>query len=126
MAKKVKAENKIEEIRIGKYTVSKDYPEDKLDLLKERFGVAEKWEEKRRKQGPPFNEQFCADVYGIAETMTRDDSFKGKFDPETLYQEMCEEMTKLRKGKKDYSLYDEVKVVMTVKDNHRKKTATKK
>lgn len=122
MAKKVKAENKIEEIQIGKYTVSKDYPEDKLDLLRERFGVAEKWEEKRRKLGPPFNEQFCADVYGIAETMTRDDSFKGKFDPEQLYTELCETMKDKRKGKKDYSLYDEVSVISKVMDAHRKKT----
>lgn len=123
--KKVVEENKIEFFR-GKWLLPKDFPEDKLDLLNERYEVIEKWEAKRRKQGPPFNEQFCADVYAIADMMTNDDSFKGKFNPEELYQEMCDTMNEVRKGKKDYSLFDEVKVVGLVKDKHRKKTATKK
>ena len=125
MAKKKVEEKKVELFR-GRWSLPKDFPEDKLDLLNERYEIAEKWEAKRRKQGPPFNEQFCADVYAIADTMTMDDSFKGKFDPEVLYQEMCEEMDILRKGKKDYTLYDEVKVVMKVKDKHRKKVSPKK
>lgn len=123
--KKVLEEKKIEFFR-GRWTLPKDFPEDKLDLLNERYELAEKWEAGRRKQGPPFNEQFCADVYAIADMMTMDDSFKGKFNPEELYQEMCDTMNEMRKGKKDYSLYDEVKVVGKVMDNHRKKTATKK
>ena len=123
--KKVVEEKKIEFFR-GKWLLPKDFPEDKLDLLNERYEVIEKWEAKRRKQGPPFNEQFCADVYAIADMMTNDDSFKGKFNPEELYQEMCDTMNEVRKGKKDYSLFDEVKVVGLVKDKHRKKTATKK
>jgi hypothetical protein len=56
--------------------------------------------------------------------MTKDDSFKGKFNPEELYTDMCETMTAMKKGK-DYSLYDEVKVLEKVMDKHRKKTATK-
>lgn len=123
--KKVDEENKIEFFR-GRWTLSNDFPEDKLDMLNERYELSEKWEAERRKQGPPFNEQFCADVYAIAEMMTKDDSFKGKFSPEELYQEMCDTMKEMRKGKKDYSLYDEVKMVSKVMDKHRKKTATKK
>lgn len=125
MAKK-KVEEKPKPVLFrGRWSLPKDFPEEKLDQLNERYEVIEKWEDKRRKQGYPFNEQFCADVYAIADTMTADDSFKGKFDPETLYQEMCDTMTELRKGKKDYTLYDEVKVVGKVKDKHRKKTPTK-
>ena len=74
-----------------------------------------------REQGPPFNEQFCVDVYVIAKMMTRDNSFKGKFDPEALYQEMYETMKEIRGGKKDYSIYDETKMLGKVMDNHRKK-----
>ena len=123
--KKIIEDKKIELFR-GKWVLRKDFPEDKLDVLNERFEAIEKWEEKRRKQGPPFNEQFCADIYYIAESMTADDSFKGKLKPEELYDEMCETMNAMRKGKKDYSLFDEVKMVGKVKDNHTKKTATKK
>ena len=123
--KKVVEEKKVEFFR-GRWMLPKDFPEDKLDLLNERYELVEKWEAKRRKQGYPFNEQFCADVYYIADSMTKDDSFKGKFNPEELYQEMCDTMNEMRKGKKDYSLYDEVKMVSKVMDNHRKKTATKK
>lgn len=126
MAKKKEVEEKKIELFRGKWLLPKDFPEDKLDLLNERYEVIEKWEAKRRKQGPPFNEQFCADVYAIADMMTKDDSFKGKFNPEELYQEICDTMNEIRKGKKEYSLFDEVKVVGMVKDKHRKKTATKK
>lgn len=117
--KKIEEKPKIEYFR-GRWTLSKDFPEDKLDLLNERYDIIDKWVEKRRKQGPPFNEQFCADVYAIADMMTKDDSFNGKFDPEALYQELCNTMKEMRKGKKDYSLYDEVKMVTKVMDNHRK------
>lgn len=118
--KKVVEETKVEFFR-GRWMLPKDFPEDKLDLLNERYELVEKWEAKRRKQGYPFNEQFCADVYYIADSMTKDDSFKGKFNPEELYQEMCDTMNEMRKGKKDYSLYDEVKMVSKVMDNHKKK-----
>ena len=90
----------------------------------QKFELAEKWEAKRRKQGGAFNEQFCVDVYTIASLMTKDDTFKGKFDPEELYTDMYETMTAMKKGK-DYSLYDEVKALEKVMDKHRKKTATK-
>ena len=120
MTKKKTEVKKIEFWR-GRWTRPKNFPEEYFGLLNERFDSAEAWEVKRRKQGPPFNEQFCADVYAIAIMMTRDDSFDGKFDPEELYQEMRETMNTMRKGKKDYSLYDEVKVVGMVMDNHRKK-----
>ena len=125
MAKKKVEEKKVEMFR-GRWSLPKDFPEDKLDLLNERYEIAEKWEAGRRKQGPPFNEQFCADVYAIADMMTKDDSFKGKFDPEALYQEMCETMKEMRKGKKDYTLYDEVKMVGKVMENHRKTVSPKK
>ncbi len=123
--KKVEEEKKIEYFR-EKWMIPKDFPEDKLDLLNERYELAEKWEAERRKQGPPFNEQFNADVYAIALMMTRDDSFKGKFNPEELYQEMCDTMNEMKKGKKYYSLYEETKMVSKVMDKHRKKTSTKK
>lgn len=127
MTKKVKIEEeKPAELFRGRWTIAKDFPEDKIELLNERYEVAEKWEEKRRKQGSPFNEQFCADVYAIADMMTKDDSFKGKFNPEDLYNEMCETMNEMRKGKKEYSIYDEMKMLGKVMDNHKKKTATKK
>lgn len=119
MANKKNEEKKIEFWR-GRWTYPKDFPEEYFELLNDRYDIAEAWEAKRRKQGSPFNEQFCADVYAIADMMTRDNSFKGKFDPEALYQEMCETMNTIRKGKKDYSLYDEVKMVGMVMDNHRK------
>jgi hypothetical protein len=126
MAKKTtKQEPKIELFR-GIWTLPKDFPDDKLELLNERYETTEKWEAKRRKQGGAFNEQFCADIYTIASLMTKDDSFKGKFNPEELYTEMCETMTEMRKGKKEYSLNDEVKMLSKVMDKHKKKTATKK
>jgi hypothetical protein len=109
----------------GRWILQKDFPDDKLDVLNERFELAEKWEAKKREQGPPFNEQFCIDVYVIAVMMTKDNSFKGKFNPGELYDEMCEIMKELRKGKKDYSLYDEAKVLGMVMDKHRK-AVTKK
>ena len=122
MAKKKNAE----EVKVvhwrGRWTLPNNFPEEMLGLLNERYDLIEKWETERRKQGPPFNEQFCVDVYAIADMMTRDDSFKGKFDPEQLYTELCETMKDKRKGKKDYSLYDEVSVISKVMDAHRKKT----
>ena len=126
MAKKKKTESEKIELWRGRWILPKDFPEERLDLLNERYDIIEKWEADRRKQGPPFNEQFCADVYAIADTMTKDDSFKGKFKPEELYQEMCDTMKAMKKGKKEYSLYDEVKMVGKVMDNHRKKTINKK
>ena len=125
MAKKKKEEGEKIELWRGKWFLGRDYPQDKLELLGERYDMIEKWEEKRREQGPPFNEQFCADVYTIADMMTKDVSFKGKFNPEELYQEMCDTMNEMRKGKKGYSLYDEMKMLGKVMDNHRKKTSTK-
>ena len=53
--------------------------------------------------------------------MTRDNSFDGEFNPEKLYQEMYDVMNVIRKGKKDYSISDEVKMLGKVMDNHRKK-----
>ena len=125
MAGKKKIEIKKPELWRGKWTLDKDFPEERLELLGERYDIIEKWEEKRRKQGPPFNEGYCADVYAIASMMTKDNSFKGKFNPEELYQEMCDTMNEMRKGKKSYSLYDEMKMLGKVMDNHRKKTSTK-
>jgi len=119
--KKTEEEKKPTERWRGRWSWPKDFPEEHFDLLNKRYDVIEKWEADRRKQGPPFNEQFCADVYYIADSMTKDDSFKGKFNPEELYQEMCEVMNVIRKGKKDYSIYDEVKMLGKVMDNHRKK-----
>ena len=105
----------------GRWPLPENIPEEYMETLNERYDIIEKWEAGRRKQGPPFNEQFCADVYYIADSMTRDNSFKGKFNPEELYQEMCDTMNEMRKGKKDYSLYDEVKMLGKVMDNHMKK-----
>ena len=124
MANKITKEPVKTEFFRGIWTLPKDFPEDKLELLNERFELADKWEAERRKHGGAFNEQFCIDVYTIASLMTKDDSFKGKFNPEELYTDMCETMTAMKKGK-DYSLYDEVKVLEKVMDKHRKKTATK-
>jgi hypothetical protein len=107
------------------WVLDKNFPEENIATLNERFEAAEKWEAKKREQGPPFNEQFCIDVYVIAVMMTKDNSFKGKFNPGELYDEMCEIMKELRKGKKDYSLYDEAKVLGMVMDKHRK-AVTKK
>ena len=121
MAKRKQTEPKKEERWRGIWPYPKDFPEENFALLNERYDMIEKWEAGRRKQGPPFNEQFCADVYFIADSMTRDNSFKGKFDPEKLYQEMYAVMDEIRKGKKDYSLYDEMKMLDKVMDSHRKK-----
>jgi len=123
MAKKKSEEKQIKPIERwrGRWNYPKDFPEEYFDLLNERYDAAEKWEEKRRKQGPPFNEQFCIDVYFIAETMTRDNSFMGKFKPDEIYEELCETMNTMKKGKKEYSIFDEIKVVGKVMDNHRKK-----
>lgn len=123
--KKTEEEKKPAERWRGRWSWPKDFPEEYFDLLNERYDVIERWEADRRKQGPPFNEQFCADVYAIADMMTRDGSFKGKFNPEEIYREMCDTMDGMRKGKEDYSLYDEVKMVGKVMDNHRKKTPSK-
>ena len=125
MAKKKKEEGEKIELWRGKWFLGRDYPQDKLELLGERYDVIEKWEEKRRKQGPPFNEQFCADVYAVADITTRDDSFKGKFDPEKIYQEMGDMIKEIRKGKEGYSLYDEVKALGMVIGKHKKKTPSK-
>ncbi len=124
MAKETKKEieNKVELFR-GRWMLQKDFPDDKLDVLSERFELAEKWEAKKRKEGPPFNEQFCIDVYVITEMLTKDNSFKGKYNPGEIYDEMCETMKELRKGKKDYSLYDEAKVLGIVMEKHKKKTS---
>ena len=126
MAKKIKTTEKPRELFRGKWMIAEDFPEANLDLLNKRFDAIEKWEAKRREQGPPFNEEFCANVYAIATIMTKDDSFKGKFDPDALYEEMCETMKAIRKGKKDYSFFDALKMFHQVMDNHKKKTATKK
>lgn len=118
--KKTEEEKKPAERWRGRWSRPKDFPEECFDLLNERYDVIEGWETDRRKQGPPFNEQFCADVYYVADAMTRDNSFDGEFNPEKLYQEMYEVMNVMRKGKKDYSIYDEVKMLGKVMDNHRK------
>ena len=102
-----------------------NFPEEYVDDLLKKYETIEKWATKRRKQGPPFNEQFCAGVYAIASITGRDNSFKGKFNPEELYCEMCETMKTLRKGKPDYSLFDEGKMLGQVINNHRKKTPNK-
>ena len=105
----------------GRWPLPENIPEEYMETLNERYDIIEKWEAGRRKQGPPFKEQFCADVYYIADSMTKDDSFKGKFNPEELYQEMCDTMRDMKKGKKEYSIYDEVKMLGKVMDNHMKK-----
>ena len=125
MKKQEVKEKTLKDKWIEKGHLDRNYPEQFTDLVIERFEAVEKWEQKMRKQGPPFNEQFCADVYAIANIMSKNDSFKGKFNPGTLYDELREQMTELKKGK-DYSLYDEVKVLGKVMDNHKKKAATKK
>ena len=108
------------------WALDKDFPEENIATLNERFEAAEKWEAKKRKEGPPFNEQFCIDVYVITEMLTKDNSFKGKYDPGEIYDEMCETMKEVRKGKKGYSLYDEVKVLGMVMEKHRKATTKNK
>ena len=115
--KKMEEEKKLTE----RWSYPKDFPKEYFDLLRERYDVIKRWETDRRKQGLPFNEQFCADVYYVADTLTRDNSFDGEFNPEELYQEMYEVMNVMRKGKKDYSIYDEVKMISKVMDKHRKK-----
>ena len=107
----------------GHWTLDKDFPEENIATLNERFEVTEKWEAKKRKEGPPFNEQFCVDVYVITEMLTMDNSFKGKYSPGEIYDEICETMKELRKGKKDYSIYDEAKVLGIVMEKHKKKTS---
>ena len=104
----------------------KDYPEDKVEELVELYEETEKWEMKVRKKGGPFNEQFCADVYAIASIMTKEGSFKGKFKPDELYEEIKNTMKEYRKGKEGYSLYDEAKVLGMVIEAHRKKVSPKK
>ena len=106
--------------------LTKDFPEENLETVLDRFETIEKWEKKRRKTGGAFNEQFCADVYAVASITARDNSFKGKFNPDELYEEMKTTMKTMRKGKTDYSLYDEAKMLTQVMDNHKKKTPTKK
>ena len=126
MAKQKKTEGKKLEFWRGRWVLPEDFPEENISVLSDRFDVAEKWEAKRRKQGPPFNEQFCADVYAIAFIMTKDNSFSGKFNPELLYQEMCDTMKEMRKGKKEYSLFDEANMLGKVMDKHKKKVSPKK
>lgn len=123
MAKQTKKENEKKELFRGYWSLDKGFPEENIETLNERFEVAEKWEAKKRKEGPPFNEQFCIDVYVITEMLTKDNSFKGKYNPGEIYDEMCETMKELRKGKKDYSLYDEAKVLGLVMEKHKKKTS---
>jgi hypothetical protein len=123
MEKKKVEEKKVVERWRGRWDYPEDFPEEYFDLLNERYDAAEKWEEKRRKQGPPFNEQFCIDVYVITEMLTKDNSFRGKYNPGEIYDEMCETMKELRKGKKDYSIYDEAKVLGIVMEKHKKKTS---
>lgn len=125
MKKQEEKEKTLKDKWIEKGHLSKNYPEEFTDLVIERYETIEKWEEKMRKKGPPFNEQFCADVYAVADMMTKDNSFKGKFDPGVLYKEMCDTMKEIRKGKENYSLYDEVKMLGKVMDNHRKTTKNK-
>ena len=124
--KTVERELRVVEKWRGRWPLPENIPEEYMQALNERYDIAERWEVERRKQGPPFNEQFCADVYAIIDMTTRDNSFKGKFNPEELYQEMCDTMKEMKKGKKEYSLYDEMKVLGKVMNNHRKKTAIKK
>lgn len=126
MAKQKKTEGKKLEFWRGRWVLPEDFPEENISVLSDRFDVAENWEAKRRKQGPPFNEQFCADVYAIAFIMTKDNSFSGKFNPELLYQEMCDTMKEMRKGKKEYSLFDEANMLGKVMDKHKKKVSPKK
>ena len=105
--------------------LDKDYSEDKVEELVGLYEEIEKWETKARKKGEPFNEQFCADVYAIASIMTKEGSFKGKFKPDELYEEIKTTMCEYRKGKEWYSLYDEVNVLGKVMDKHKKKASPK-
>jgi hypothetical protein len=111
---------------VDKKFLHNDYPEDKVEELLGLYEEIEKWELKVRKKGGPFNEQFCSDVYAIASITTKEGTFKGKFKPDELYEEIKTTMKEYRKGKEGYSLYDEAKVLGMVMDNHRKKTPTKK
>ena len=111
---------------MDKKFLHKDYPEDKVEEVVGLYEEIEKWEMKARKKGGPFNEQFCADVYAIASIMTKEGSFKGKFKPEELYEEIKDTMKEYRKGKEGYSLYDESAVFCKVMDKHRKKVSPKK
>lgn len=118
-------DNDLKQKWIDKKFLDKNYPEDKVEELVGLYEEIEKWETKARKKGSPFNEQFCADVYAIASIMTKEGSFKGKFKPDELYEEMKTGMAALRKGKEGYSIYDENKVFCMVMDAHRKKTTKK-
>ena len=126
MAKKKVEESKKPVFFYGKWTLPKDFPEDKVEVLIEYYKEIEKWGEKERSKRDAFNEQFYADLYNIIKNAFKVDSFKGKFKPGELYDEMCETMKEMRKGKEKYSLYDEAKMLQKVMDKHRKKTATKK
>ena len=106
--------------------LDRNYPEEHIDEVIEKYEAIEKWEKKYRKDNDCINEQFYADLYAIASIMTREDSFKGKFKPEELYEEIKATLNTVRKGQPDYSLSDEVKVVGMVMDAHRKKTSPKK
>ena len=106
--------------------LQKDCPVEIAEQLVVLYEEIEKWEKMARKKGGPFNEQFCADVYAIASITTKEGSFKGKFKPGGLYEEMKTTMQEYRKGKEGYSLYDEVKVLGMVIDKHKKKTSPKK
>ena len=103
-----------------KRLLGEDYPEENLDILLERYEDIEKWGEKEQKKGGAFNWQFYADLYALASIMGKDNSFKGKFKPGELYEEMQQTMDILKKGKKEYSLQDESKMFQKVMDNHRK------
>lgn len=105
--------------------IREGYPEDKVEELVSLYEEIEKWEAKARGNGP-FNEQFCSDIYAIASIMTKDGSFKGKFKPAELYEEIKMSMNGMRKGKEGYSLYDEAKVLGMVMEAHRKKVSPKK
>ena len=97
-----------------------DYPEENLDMLLERYEDIEKWGEKEQEKGREFNWQFYADLYALASMMSRDNSFKGKFKLGELYEEMCQTMNTMKKGKKEYSMNDESKMFQKVMDNHSK------
>lgn len=114
-------DNSLKQKWIEKKFLDRDYPEDKVEELLGLYEAIEKWETKASKKGGPFNLQFCSDIYAIASIMTRDGSFKGKFKPDELYVELVETMKTVRKGKDNYSIYDEAKVVGMVMDNHKKK-----
>ena len=106
--------------------LKENYPDEYVDTLIERYEEIEKWETKARKKAGPFNEQFCADVYAIASIMTKDGSFKGKFKPEELYEELNVTKEKIKGKRTSFSIFDETKVLWAVMDAHKKKTTMKK